>query len=302
MSDSPPVPAIEFRNVSVSFDELRVLDNISFSLAPGEMIFITGAAASGKSTLLRLAIGLMRPDEGRIFINGREIEALEETELIPLREGMGMVFQEDSLFSGLPVYDNAAYRLVEHGVPEEQADVAVREILRFVGLENDADRWPEELSGGMRRRLEIARALMGWPPIMLFDEPASGLDPITAVQVLDLIIRARDIHHISSLYITKKLDEIPYLARHRAEQQSGRKIVITDARGAEAPLTRVFVLDAGRIAFEGSVDEFENSEHPEVRRLTRADNGTLFSDFETTDPWDKRRQPRDKILEHGPRI
>ena len=154
VNEQPKPPAIEFRHVSLSFDEKRVLDDISFELAQGEMMFLTGASASGKSVLLHLAIGLLRPDEGQILIEGREIQALDETELVDIRGGrMGISFQEDSLFTGLSAYDNAAYRLAEHGVAEDETERAVLEVLRFVGLENEAEKFPEELSGGMRRRL-----------------------------------------------------------------------------------------------------------------------------------------------------
>ena len=230
-------PAIEFRHVSLSFNEKRALDDISFELAQGEMMFLTGASASGKSVLTHLAMGLLRPDEGQIFVEGREIEALDETELVEIRRRrMGIAFQEDSLFTGLTAYDNAAYRLDEHGVAEDETKRAVLEVLRFVGLEQDAEKFPEELSGGMRRRLEIARALIGWPSIMLFDEPTSSLDPISAAKVLDLIIRARDIQHISSIYVTKKPYEIPYLATHRAIARPDGTVTIDEVSSRlEAP-------------------------------------------------------------------
>jgi phospholipid/cholesterol/gamma-HCH transport system ATP-binding protein len=291
-------PAIEFRHVSAWFEEQCALNDISFELDQGEMMFLTGASAAGKSVLLHLAMGLIRPDEGQIFIEGREIEALDETELIEIRgRRMGMVFQEDSLFTGLSVYDNAAYRLDEHGVPENETEQAVLEVLRFVGLEQDSEKFPEELSGGMRRRLEIARALIGWPSIMLFDEPTSSLDPISAAKVLDLIIRARDLQRISSIYVTKKLHEIPYLASHRAATNADGNVRIDDVSSAtEAPQTRVMVLDVGRIAFMGRVAEFETSQLPIVTRLTQAENGTTFSDFYTSDPWDKKRRPKEVIL------
>ncbi|HEX7531239.1 MAG TPA: ATP-binding cassette domain-containing protein [Pyrinomonadaceae bacterium] len=291
-------PAIEYRHVSLWFDERQALDDMSFELAQGEMIFLTGASASGKSVLTHLAMGLLKPDEGQIFIEGKEIAALDESELVEMRgRGMGIVFQEDSLFTGLTAYDNAAFRLDEHGVAEDETKRAVLEVLRFVGLEQDAEKFPEELSGGMRRRLEIARALIGWPSIMLFDEPTSSLDPISAEKVLDLIIRARDIQHISSIYTTKQLNEIPYLATHRAVTRPDGTITIDEASSRlEAPGTRVMVLDAGRIVFTGSVAEFEASTLPVVTRLTQADNGTEFSDFYTPDPWDKQRRPKETIL------
>ncbi|HEY5075771.1 MAG TPA: ATP-binding cassette domain-containing protein [Pyrinomonadaceae bacterium] len=291
-------PAIEFRHVSLWFDEQQALDDISFELARGEMMFLTGASASGKSVLTHLAMGLLKPDEGQIFIEGKEIVALDESELVEMRgRGMGIVFQEDSLFTGLTAYDNAAFRLDEHGVAEDETERAVLEVLRFVGLEQDAEKFPEELSGGMRRRLEIARALIGWPSIMLFDEPTSSLDPLSARKVLDLIIRARDIQRISSIYVTKQLNEIPYLATHRAVTRPDGTITIDEASSRlEAPGTRVMVLDAGRIVFTGSVAEFEASTLPVVTRLTQADNGTEFSDFYTPDPWDKGRRPKETIL------
>ena len=188
-----------------------------------------------------------------------------------------------------------AYRLVEHDVDEAEVGKHVTEVLKFVGLYHDAQKLPGELSGGMRRRLEIARALVGWPAIMLFDEPASGLDPLTADQVLDLIIRARDIYGMSSIYVTKKLDEIPYLATHRAMKR-GDSIVIEDARGDNLPPTRVVVLARGKIVFTGSVTEFAASKQAEVLRLTAADNGTVLSNYEPLDPWDKSRQPRERVL------
>jgi phospholipid/cholesterol/gamma-HCH transport system ATP-binding protein len=294
--ENSPAPAIEFRNVSTSFDEKLVLSDINFTLERGEMIFITGASGSGKSVLLRLAIALEHPDSGQVFIEGQDVGLLEEDDLLNLRGArMGIVFQEDSLFTGLSVYENVAYRLAEHGAAEAEIERAVMEVLRFVGLDQKAEKLPSQLSGGMRRRLEIARALIGWPSIMLFDEPASGLDPLTAAQVLDLIIRARDVYGISSIYVTKKLDEIPYLATHRAVQAAGN-IVIEEVSGENAPRTRVLVLDSGRIVFGGSVDQFQASTQSEVARLTHAENGTVLSDYVTSDPWDKRRQPRERLL------
>src|SRR2546422_5314095 len=179
-------PAIEFQGVSLSFDDRPALVNISFQLDRGELICLTGVSGSGKSVLLHLAMGLLKPDAGQIFIDGREIKMLDESELLAVRGGlMGMVFQEDSLFSGLTVYENAAYRLDEHGWSDEEIEKAVGEVLQFVGLKGEEDKLPEDLSGGMKRRLEIARALIGWPQIMLFDEPTMSLDPIAAIKVLD---------------------------------------------------------------------------------------------------------------------
>ena len=291
-------PAIEFRHISLSFNEKRVLDDISFQLERGQMIFLTGASGSGKSLLLHLALGLIRPDEGQIFIKGREIEALDETELLAIRGGlMGMVFQEDSLFTGLTVYDNAAYRPAEHGWTEEDIKRAVREVLCFVGLEDEVEKFPEELSGGMKRRLEIARSLVGWPSIMLFDEPTSGIDPVTAIQILDLVIRARDVHQMSSLYVTKRFYEIPYLATHYAVKIEDGSTVVRESHTPElTPDTKVMLLENGKLAFIGTPAEFISSNLPAVTYLTNAENGTQFSDYYAQDPWDKSRIPKEEIL------
>lgn len=290
------LPAIEFRNVSLSFDTQPVLVDISFRLEKGEMIFLTGVSGSGKSVLLSLAMGLLKPDSGQIFINGREIETLEESELLAIRGGlMGMAFQEDSLFTGLTVYENAAYRLEEHGWTEEETKKAVADVLQFVGLQGEENKLPEKLSGGMKRRLEIARALIGWPQIMLFDEPTMSLDPIVAIQVLDLVIRARDINHISSLYVTKKVYEIPHLAHFHASQASG-DVVITEAPRDNLPKTRVIVLEGGRIAFNGTVADFQKSDLPAIKELITLDRHDHLNDPYFTDPWDKRRHPKQKLL------
>jgi phospholipid/cholesterol/gamma-HCH transport system ATP-binding protein len=289
-------PAIEFRNVFLSFDDQLALNNVSFTLDRGEMILFTGVSGSGKSVLLRLAIGLLRPDSGQIFIEGKEIEKLDEDELIALRGGlMGMVFQEDSLFTGLPVYENAAYRLEEHGWSEEEIEKAVAEVLRFVGLEGEEKKFPEELSGGMKRRLEIARALIGWPRIMLFDEPTMSLDPLAAIKVLDLVIRARDVNQISSLYVTKKIHEIQYLAKFRAEV-AGDDIEIMEAPPTRLPKTKVIVLEDGGIAFEGSATEFAESDLKAIQELSTLDHHNHSDDPHFTDPWDKRRRPLEAIL------
>ncbi len=296
MNDTKP-PAIEFRNVYLSFDDRTVLKDISFKLAEGEMIFLTGISGSGKSVLLRLAIGLLRPDSGEIFVEGREIQALDESELLAIRGGlMGIVFQEDSLFTGLPVYENAAYRPEEHGWSEEEIDRAVTEVLRIVGLDGEEDKFPEELSGGMKHRLEIARALIGWPRIMLFDEPTMGLDPIAALKVLDLVIRARDINHISSLYVSKKTHEINYFAHFLTQADAEGKFSIREAPPTNLPRTRVMVLDAGTIVFDGSVQDFRKSELPAIKELITLERHDHSSDPYFPDPWDKRRHPAEEIL------
>lgn len=291
------VPAIEFRNVVLSFGDKVALNNVSFTLNQREMILMSGVSGSGKSCLLRLAMGLMKPDSGQILIEGKEIQELDESELIELRGGlMGFVFQDDSLFTGLRVYENAAFRLEEHGWSEEDTERAVAEVLRFVGLEGEETKFPEELSGGMKRRLEIARALIGWPRIMLFDEPTMSLDPLAALKVLDLVIRARDINQISSLYVTKKIHEIHYLANYRAETQGNGEIRIVEAGSTNLPQTRVIVLEAGKIAFDGSAAEFATSELKAIQDLSALDPHNHSHEPYFTDPWDKRRLPNEAIL------
>lgn len=283
-------PAIAFRHVSLSFDEKPALVDVSFELQRRQMICVTGLASSGKSVLLRLAIGILRPDAGQIEIEGQRVDGLNENELLAIRgHSMGLAFQEDTLFTSLSVYDNAAYRLDEQGWPEDETDRAVTEILRFVGLENDAEKLPEELSIGMRRRLEIARALIGWPPIMLYDEPASGLDPINAKRILDLIIRARDLHEISSLYVTKELHEITYLASHYASEDEAGRVAIGQGVRGQAPETKVLLLDAGQVAFFGGVAEYKASKQPAVTRMTDVKLPAPKVERQISDPWRRTR-------------
>ena len=288
-------PVIEFRNVSLSFDQKPALDNVSFELRHGQMILVTGASQSGKSVLLRLAAGLLRPDDGQILIEGREIQNTDEEALLQIRaRSMGIVFQDQSLFTALSVFDNAAYRLDERGWSKELIEPAVLETLHFVGLQNDREKLPEELSVGMRRRLEFARAVIGWPPIMLFDEPTAGLDPINARMILDLIVRARNEHGISAVYVTKEMHEIPYLdARWAAIRGTGTPVTRRTAAKA-GDETRVLLLDHGKIAFLGSATEFQSSDLPAVMLMTRPEPGAPFTTSYVADPWSRKR--RKKLL------
>lgn len=289
-------PAVEFRHVSISFDEVQALTDVSFSLQPNEMLFITGASGSGKTALLRLAMGILRPDEGQIFVQGDEISALTEDEVLAIRsERMGLVFQSEALFTGMDVYDNAAYRLREHDWSTDKVDKAVREILGFVGLDKDLEKEVFELSGGMKRRLELARAIIGWPPIMLFDEPTTGLDPINAQQVRDIVIRARDFHRMSSLYVSKTMHEITYLATHCALADEKGTISVVEAGAEHLPKTRVLVLEEGRIVFLGGHQEFCESSLPEVLNLTHPRTGMATSDVRTPDPWERRHGSDNKL-------
>lgn len=289
MMNSEQTPAIEFRNVSISFDDVQALRQVNFMLRHGEMICITGDSGSGKSVLLRLTLGFLRPDEGQVLINGQDITMMEEPELLALRrEAMGMVFQENALFTGQSVFENTAYRLAEHDWPEDKIEQAVVEILTFVGLQDELEKQAEELSGGMKRRLELARALIGWPSIMLFDEPTAGLDPINAHQVLDLIIRARDLHQTSSLLVTKALHEIPYLAMNRACEK-GQATSIEKASDYLSSV-RVMLLENGEIVFLGSVPEFTQSSLVAVQHMLHPVTDAKHTEFEVDDPWKQNRK------------
>lgn len=289
MMTSEQTPAIEFRNVSISFDDLQALRQVNFMLRPGEMICITGDSGSGKSVLLRLTLGFLRPDEGQVLVNGQDITMMDEPELLALRrEAMGMVFQENALFTGQSVFENTAYRLAEHDWPEDKIEQAVVEILTFVGLQDELEKQAEELSGGMKRRLELARALIGWPSIMLFDEPTAGLDPINAHQVLDLIIRARDLHQTSSLLVNKALHEIPYLAMNRACEK-GQATSIEKASDYLSSV-RVMLLENGEIVFLGGVPEFTQSSLVAVQHMLHPVTDAKHTEFEVDDPWKQNRK------------
>src|SRR5271169_6645509 len=226
---SPSGYAIEFNNVSIAFDENVVLDRISFQLSHGETKAVFGVAGSGKSTLLKLAIGLLRPDSGRIFVLGDEITHMPEQELFALRRRVGIVFQESALFDSLKVYENVAFRLMEERVSAEEIERRVREVLRFVELEQTYDMFPAELSGGMRRRVAIARAIITQPEVLLYDSPTGGLDPVTSNTIIELIVKQRDVYGTSSLLVTHRLQDSFTMASHYFDRQQNKMVPVTDA-------------------------------------------------------------------------
>ena len=247
-------PAIAFDHVDLAFDEKVVLKDLSFTLQPGSLKVFLGASGAGKSTILRIILGLLRPDAGQVWVHGQRVDELSEAELMPVRNDLGMVFQEGALFDSLSVSENVGFKLYEHSTDtSDSIEQRIAEVLGFVGLGEQADRMPSQLSGGQRRRVAIARALASRPKTMLYDEPTTGLDPITALTVDTEIIKLRDLEHVSSILVTHQLRDAFYIATHRAVSENGT--VRIEAIPAREPNNTEFVmLKQGAIAFEGPAD------------------------------------------------
>ena len=222
MKGDPVPPAVVFENVSFAFDDFVVLRDVSFTLPKGSMKILLGASGAGKSIILKLILGLLRPDSGTILVNDQRIDRMGEPDLMPIRGDIGMLFQESALFDSLSVAENVGYRLYEEtNMPTEQVRRRVEEVLSFVGLQRFIDRMPGELSGGQRRRVAIARAMAAKPHLLLFDDPTSGLDPLTAVTVDDEIIKLRDLEHVTSIVVTQQIRDAFYVVTHEAFAQMG---------------------------------------------------------------------------------
>src|SRR5712692_5588746 len=251
--DTPPV--IAFEDVHIGFDEGEVLRGISFQVVPRETKVLVGETGTGKTLTLKLAAGLLRPDSGRILVLGRDLTAMSEDELLGFRREVGFVFQEGALFDSLSVAENVAYRLREDGVDEQEIEERVREALRFVEMEDALDKLPSELSGGMRRRVSIARALVSRPPIVLYDSPTAGLDPVTAQTIITLIMRLRDTQGVTSLLATHRLQDAFGLANYCFDGETGRVVPAphsTNGSRDAGPATNIIVLCGGKAYFEGS--------------------------------------------------
>jgi phospholipid/cholesterol/gamma-HCH transport system ATP-binding protein len=242
-----------------------VLEDVSFSIAPGETRVLLGPAGVGKSVLLKLVNGLLRPDQGSIRLFGEEISHMPEQKLFPLRTRTGMVFQEGALFDSLSVRDNVAYQLIQEQVPDEEIDQRVRDALRFVELEETFDLFPASLSGGMRRRVAIARALIRTPELLLYDSPTGGLDPITSTTIIELIVKERDVSHTPSLMVTHRLQDAFILCNHRFDLEQGRMVHLP--KGQTDPGTTFLMLENGRLIFDGSLHELVKSRNPFVREF-----------------------------------
>lgn len=258
---------IEFRNVSKSFDEEVVLRDVSFRIGRGETKIILGESGSGKSTILKLILGLIRPDSGQILIGGRDITPLSERELVFVRRDIGMVFQEGALFDSLSVRENVGYRFFEEGrMSEEEIERAVLELLGFVGLEEAIDKMPAELSGGMKRRVGIARALAGTPKIILYDEPTAGLDPITKRSIVELMIKLRDMEGVTSVFVTHDLHAASIVATEYALAAKDGTISFQSGGASHhgKDVSFIMLLD-GSICFEGSYQEMMQSPLPYIR-------------------------------------
>jgi phospholipid/cholesterol/gamma-HCH transport system ATP-binding protein len=258
-------PVVAFRNVSIAFDGPPVLDDVTFSVAPGETRVLLGPAGVGKSVLLKLVNGLLRPDRGSIELFGEEIAAMPEEQLFPLRTRTGMVFQEGALFDSLTVRDNVAYQLIQEQVPDDEINRRVRDALRFVELEETFDLFPASLSGGMRRRVAIARALIHQPELLLYDSPTGGLDPLTSTTIIELIVKERDVYHTPSLLVTHRIQDALILCNHRFDAEQGRMVPLP--KGQTDPGTTFLMLEEGRLIFDGSLHELVKSQNPFVKEF-----------------------------------
>jgi phospholipid/cholesterol/gamma-HCH transport system ATP-binding protein len=257
--------AIVFEDVHIAFEDNHVLRGVSFKLPFGETKALFGVAGSGKSTILKLALGLLPPDSGRITVLGNEVTQMRERDLFPLRGHLGMVFQESALFDSLTVRENVAYRLMEeHGVYDDSIDARVRESLRFVELEHTVDMFPAELSGGMRRRVAIARAIISQPELLLYDSPTGGLDPVTSNTIVELIMKQRDVYRTSSLLVTHRLQDAFTLATHEFDPRTNQVRVLPRGQYCDVPMSFLLLRD-GKVIFDGDVRHLAHSKDEYIR-------------------------------------
>jgi phospholipid/cholesterol/gamma-HCH transport system ATP-binding protein len=268
-ADHQVSPAIELKHVFKSFDDDPVLKNISFTVRRGETKIILGGSGSGKSTILKLIIGLEKVDEGEIWVDGEEITNYSESQLMEVRKKLGMVFQEGALFDSLSVADNVGYRLYEQSdLDEDEIHSIVKKTLGFVELEDAIEKMPAELSGGMRRRAAIARALVGNPKIMLYDEPTAGLDPLTARTINELVIKLRDLEGVSSVFVTHRLRDAFTMANEYLGHQNGILRYMTEEEGHICLVnTRFLMLKDGEIIFDGVDEEIRQSQDEYIQKF-----------------------------------
>jgi phospholipid/cholesterol/gamma-HCH transport system ATP-binding protein len=261
------VPAVVLEKVSLAFDDNVVLHEVSFTIRSGSMTVLLGPSGSGKSVLLKLILGLLKPDSGAIYVNGERIDVMTEERLLRVRGDIGMLFQESALFDSLTVAENVGYKLYEEtDIPADQVRRRVEEVLGFIGLEEYIDRMPSELSGGQRRRVAIGRAVAHRPKLILFDDPTSGLDPITAKTIDAEIIKLRDVERVTSVVVTHQLPDAFYIATHEAVRQDSR-LVIVPGEGRKDEEAAFIVLKDGRIHFDGNVVELRASPDPYLKTI-----------------------------------
>jgi phospholipid/cholesterol/gamma-HCH transport system ATP-binding protein len=256
---------IAFEDVHLSFQENVVLRGVSFQLPFGETKALFGVAGAGKSAILKLALGLLRPDSGRITVLGNEVTQMREQDLFPMRGHLGMVFQESALFDSLMVRENVAYRLTEeHGIYDDDIDRRVREALRFVELEHTLDLFPSELSGGMRRRVAIARAIITQPELLLYDSPTGGLDPITSNTIVELIMKQRDVYKTSSLLVTHRLQDAFTMATHQFDPKTNQLRALPRGQYCDVPMS-FLVLRDGKVIFDGDVRQLAHTKDEYIK-------------------------------------
>lgn len=264
----PGEPLIQFENVSIRFDDVEILRDISFTVAAGETKVILGESGAGKTVLLKLGAGLLRPTSGRVIIMGHDLVDMSEIDLLDFRRRIGFVFQEGALFDSLNVADNVAFRLREESTAANQMEERVHESLRFVEMDHAYEKFPAELSGGMRRRVSIARALIDQPPIVYYDSPTAGLDPVTSQTIITLILRLRDLSGVTSLLATHRLQDAFGLANFVFEPGAGRVVPVwEDADGRHFAVTNVIVIRNAQIYFEGATTELLKSDDPYLRKF-----------------------------------
>jgi len=263
----PSHDVIIFEDVAIAFEDQVVLDGISFRLPRCETKALFGVAGSGKSTILKLALGLLKPDRGHIYTLGQDVTQMKEDDLFELRRQVGIVFQESALFDSLTVRDNVAFRLIEEGkVSHEEIERRVREALRFVELEHTVDMFPSELSGGMRRRVAIARAIITQPETLLYDSPTGGLDPVTSTTIVELIIKQRDVYKTSSLLVTHRLQDAFVMASHSFDPKTGHMRHVEPGARIEVPMT-FLILHNGKVIFNGDVQELAHTKDEYIREF-----------------------------------
>lgn len=268
-ANDPAEPVLSFQEVSVGFDKGNVLDGLSFSVASRETKILIGESGSGKTLILKLAAGLIQPDEGTVFVLGHDLSQMSEKELLAFRRSIGFVFQEGALFDSLTVAENVAYCLEEEGVDKAEIEPRVRESLCFVEMEDTLEKFPSELSGGMRRRVSIARALVTRPHVVLYDSPTAGLDPVTAQTIITLILRLRDTQGVTSVLATHRLQDAFGLASYRFDGQSGHVVPAGEYGASESPAasTNFVVLREGKAYFEGNPQQLSETRDPYLRRF-----------------------------------